>query len=510
MAYRTSLLPQVNNTVDMLNGVSNLGFTLTNPQAWANADYLKAKTAAEQQQVPYLQSETSKNLAQGDLYTAQTKDIVRKQGAQDQFGKSYVQSHPSVDPSLGDYITLMAQMGGDPGALNKAADAAVGGRYLTSSPQITEMGGRVAGMLRGDGLPTLNTAVTPDRQTQLEFAKPVLVPGMQPRMLPGDPRNGGSPGGNPLPVQGGNANPIAVPFSGTATPPQTYTSAPLPPVGGTPAAAPDASQGVAGLFQAPQASPAAQSKYALPTGSEVSQTSQRMAENDWLKKHDPGVNLANIELLNGMIEADQNPNKNLRPSSGPIMGRIQTWLGGTDTPDQSYLKKVGQLQLSGGLGGTVGGRGMTDYRAQLAESATPNLKMSPAARMALAMDQKAKEIQGMETSQYVKDALSAGIPFSQTQSVVSEYARDPRASQQAHTESGASYLNPGISFYDWLKEKQAAEIAAQAQVNGGRTPVLPSVQQTNGGGSGLTPAEQAELMARRARAAQGTQTGGGF
>jgi hypothetical protein len=475
MAFRTSLLPQVNNTVDEVNGLANLGFTLTNPQAWANADYLKAKTAAEQQQVPYLQSETSKNLAQGDLYTAQTKDIVRKQGAQDQFGKSYVQSHPGVDPSLGDYITLMAQMGGDPGALNKAADAAVGGRYLTSSPQITEMGGRVAGMLRGDGLPTLNTAVTPDRQTQLEFAKPVNVPGMLPRMLPGDPRAGGAVNGNPLPVQGGNSNPIAVPFSGAATPPQTYTSAPLPPVGGTPAsAAPDASQGgVAGLFQTPQVNPTAQSKYSLPTGSEVSQTSQRLAENDWLKKHDPSANLNNIQTLREMLEADQQ--KNNQPSEGMI-GQVSSWINGIgSTPNQEFLKKQNQLQLTGGLGGSVSGQ-MTDLKTGIAGNATPNLGMNRAARMALEMGQMAKETQALEANQFIKDSLSAGRPLSVAQSIVSEYARDPRASHIAHTKSGASYADPQISFSDWLKEKQAAEIAAQAQANGGRTSILPPTQ----------------------------------
>jgi len=234
----------------------------------------------------------------------------------------------------------------------------------------------------------------------------------------------------------------------------------------------------------------------------TSSDAEKAAYNKWVSENQGGKAAQLLSDLKKMEEYVSGPNAAYQGFLGSVLTKLP-FLGNTRTQQFDADSKVAAANARTEPGS------VSNFEQQLFLQRVPNPSRSPDANKSMieAGVQGAKKT--IETSNFIQKFVASGGSLSQAERIVNEYNLDPMSRAVEETKNGGVMVKPHVKIEDWYAKKLA---------NPGRplgtSSDLASV--VSGGSpqnsSQLTPEEQAELMARRARAAasQGYQTGGGF
>jgi hypothetical protein len=442
--------------------------------------------------------------------------------------------HPELSDgqarALAIYGTAGASGTGENAHLVTGINQGLGSSLLTSNPNGTEDQKRTAlALMNGGQYPTENTAVTTQQQALVPLFKPVTFdPNSQAIGIPA--------------MMSGAVPSYGAPAAAPQTAPAPTAASPVAPSAGvqpTPAAA------------QPQLGNALQQPGVLTSPDGLGPKYMRGNLNKVAAFFSPEVlartkaNIQNEKLLLALDQVGEMPTAFLPPGTQPekfeadqtqphswnvfrqLAGTSPTWFG--NPADQKYAKISSQIQMGGGLGSTLAGK-ITNEQLGVAGQSTPNVGMTKEARININRDDLVKNRQMEDAQEFVARAYNNRQLTPQIGEILSGFAQSPEATNiQMDPETKLPMLVPKIKLKDYVT-KNYPDLAAQ--IYSGPAPDIndpnfvkqiqqqltqpsgataaPVASATPQDSAQLSPAEQAELMARRAHAAKGMQTGGGF
>jgi hypothetical protein len=550
------------NAANVENGLTSIGQALNNPQAWANADLLRAHKALTEAQTKKELNDIALGTAlnQANVGNVNAEAALRKQQL-DAFNASYnnlvANGVPHAKAKL--VAGVWAAGRGTSQDLANSLGSTVGTVDQMALPvNANEAQTRQAVLLRD---PKVNVAagLTPAYNIANEGNKPVVAnnrvinPAMVPQISPMSNQNLLSAAyGNQVPTGLGAQlqAPTAQQSSSTTQTPQnqglgsTLGDATVQP----------------GMITLPwkNANPVSVPTNPLLPQPGIDPALSRKAWNEFIGDKATGTTQANLTSLNYLRDlinhqaSNQQGDVTMGPGAGVPLTKLPLGLSKTlgiaTGADTEFDKTRANLQQAGGgLGALLGGRN-TDFSLGVAGEGTVDRANTKQANLNLLNHSINQVNQLVAAKDFGSELVDHGVPAEQAIAFVRKYASDPDVYPmvtQAKDVKGnvvevkqsdlPNLLSQGYSaipnakvarsetpipvqqYYanavnSWKPEN---DVIGQAIQNGGTVPDsvvkgLGSAINQPAGSSQLTPAEQAELMARRAHAAKGMQTGGGF
>ena len=138
---------------------------------------------------------------------------------------------------------------------------------------------------------------------------------------------------------------------------------------------------------------------------------------------------------------------------------------------------------------------VSNYEQQLFQSRVPNLSNSREANLAISALGKAAAKKTQEMESFVQRFMSQGGSLAQAERIQAEYELDPRSRAVVELPDGGVTLKPNVNIFDWYQDKLNNPGTALGSPNS--SPLANAVSGTTS--TDLTPDEQAELAALRAK-----------